>query len=499
MTGTFAGDYAGLVFNRQVQVPAPVRSTTLQQLLEQLEGEFQLPGPFSAPVLAAAEHAVAELAPAPEDHTDLPFFTLDPATSTDLDQAMHLSETATGYRIHYAIADVPALVELGGVLDAATRQRGQTIYLPHRRIPLHPEVIGEDHGSLLPGRPRRAFIWVLDLDAEGQLRHTALHRSMIRSRAKRDYLTAQQQLDSGAPDAQLVLLQRIGRLRISQEARRRGASLNLPEQDVQVDAHGNYTLVSRTPLPVEDYNAQISLLTGMAAAELMLQHKVGILRTMPPPRPEDLAEFRMQSRVLGHRWEEHLDYGQFLRTLDVCDPAQLVLMHRAAALFRGADYQVINGQPDTELVQAALAAPYAHATAPLRRLVDRFVLLTCHLLCRQRPIPQPLLEALEELPGLMRTSSAEAAAAGRASIALIEAWVLQHRVGEHFDAVVLTAATANGQGKLRPGQVQLLGEAITGSFTGSAPAASLVSVRLEEADPLTRRCRFSQVAGKVTP
>ena len=469
-------------------------------MLEQLESEFRLPGDFTEPVMAAARQSLQALPPAPADHTHLPFFTLDPATSTDLDQAMFLQNTARGFRVYYAIADVPAIVPLGSTLDEVTRARGQTYYLPHRRIGLHPGIISEDHGSLLPGATRRAFIWILDLDREGALENIALERSSIRSRAKLDYPTAQEALDRQHASEQLRLLRRIGLLRIHQEQLRHGASLNLPEQEVQVDSRGNYQLRSRFPLPVEDYNAQISLLTGIAAAQLMIGAGVGILRTMPQPGPRELEEFRMHSRILGHPWDAGSSYGQFLRTLDISRPAELVLMHRAAALFRGADYSVINGQPANELLQAALAAPYTHATAPLRRLVDRFVLLTCHLIVTGQRIPSTLHQALEELPALMRASSTEASRVSKASIDLIEAWVMRHRVGQEFQAVVLRPeAAANGQGTERPGLVQLLDEAVTGSFRGPAEAASLVRVRLTRADPQKRTCEFEQVAIMVTP
>lgn len=467
-------------------------------MLEQLESEFKLPADFEPEVLQAARLALESLPAADQDHTHLPFFTLDPPTSTDLDQAMYLEATASGYRVHYAIADVPAIVQLGSLLDAVTRQRGQTYYLPHRRIGLHPPIISEDGGSLLPGATRRAFIWVIDLDDQGAVQGTELLRSCIRSRAKLGYPDAQRALDQGSADEQLQLLRRIGQLRIHQETLRHGASLNLPEQEVEVDAAGNYRLVSRLPLPVEDYNAQISLLTGMSAAQLMLRAGFGILRTMPAPDEADLEEFRAHSHALGHPWDQGTSYGEFLRTLDVSRPSELVLMHRAAALFRGADYQLIAGQSEDELIQSALAAHYTHATAPLRRLVDRFVLLTCHLLSTGSPIPPALEEALGELPGLMRTSSAEASRANRASIDLIEAWVMRHRVGEEFQAVVLRPASTNGQGAPRPGTVQLLDEAVSGNFQGPADAAQLVTVRLVHADPETRSCDFEQVASKVT-
>ena len=87
----------------------------------------------------------------------------------------------------------------------------------------------------------------------------------------------------------LALLPEVGRRRAAQEAARGGASLNLPDQEVRVTEDGAHELVHRAPLPAEEHNAQLSLLTGMAAAELMLAAGVGILRTMPAPDADAVA------------------------------------------------------------------------------------------------------------------------------------------------------------------------------------------------------------------
>ncbi len=483
--------------DQRIHAPRQVAASDLRDLLLALESEFEVPGEFDEQTLQAAQQAVADLPEPDADDTDLPFFTIDPPGATDLDQAMYLERTGTGYLVHYAIADVPAFVRLGGLLDTVSRERGQTFYLPQRKITLYPPLISEDRGSLLPDVPRPAFHWRIALDADGALDEVQLTRSQIRSRAQLDYETAQRRLDSGEDNGQLQLLAEIGQARLVQERLRGGASLNLPDQEI-VPEGGGYKLVSRTPLPLEEFNAQISLLTGIAAARLMLKAGTGILRTMPPPDPRDLKAFRQQTRLLGSPWPEDISYGEYLHTLDVSDPRQLVIMHRAASLFRGADYQVIAGQPESDLVQAALAAPYAHTTAPLRRLVDRFVLLTCHLLSSGQRLPDELDQALPLLPELMRTSSAAANKVARAAVDLLEAYTLQHRIGEQFQAIVLTAAqgAANGEnnnGKPRPGQLQLVTEPVTGSFSGSAEAGTLVSVKLVEADPRTRRIHFETV------
>ena len=94
---------------------------------------------------------------------------------------------------------------------------------------------------------------------------------------------------------------------------------------------------------VEDWNAQLSLMTGMAAAQLMVDARVGILRTMPAPDAARIAAFRTQTEALGRPWPEAVSYGEYLRGLDRTDPACLAIMRAAGGLFRGAGYEAFDG------------------------------------------------------------------------------------------------------------------------------------------------------------
>ena len=89
---------------------------------------------------------------------------------------------------------------------------------------------------------------------------------------------------------------------------------------------------------MEAWNAQLSLMTGMAAATMMLDGGVGILRTMPPAQPDAIDRLRRQARALGTPWPEDQPYGDYLRMLDGTDPKHLAILHAAASLFRGAGY-----------------------------------------------------------------------------------------------------------------------------------------------------------------
>ena len=341
-----------------------------------MRAELGLSLDYPADALAEAEQVAAAPPDLPgRDETALPFFTVDPAGSMDLDQAMHLERDGDGHHLRYAIADVPGFVRLGGALDRVTRERGQTVYCPDVRVPLHPEVLSEGAASLLPDAVRPAFVWDLRLDGAGALTSAEVYRAMVRSVERLDYVAVQAAIDAGTDDDRFLMLREIGERRIAQERERGGASLPMPEQQVTARDGGGFTLEFRPPVPAEEWNAQVSLLTGMAAATMMLDAGVGVLRTMPAPTPEAVNRFRRAARALGTEWPEDLPYGEFVRGLDRTNPRHLALIHEATALFRGAGYTAFDGELPEQREHAAVAAPYAHVTAPLRRLVDRFGLV----------------------------------------------------------------------------------------------------------------------------
>ena len=250
--------------------------------LQSLQDRLELPRAFSTEVLTEATVAAELEAPEHVDRTDIEFVTIDPPTSMDLDQAVQIERDGDGYLVRYAISDVAHFVKPGGEIDAEAHRRGQTLYAPSARVPLHPAELSEDAASLLAdGKPRPAMMWEHRLDADGELVEVNLTRALVQSRAKLNYAGVQADIDAGNPHPSIALLPEVGKLRQQLEIERGGVSLNLPEQEI-VERDGTWELEFRTLEPVEDYNAQISLLTGFAAAQVMIGGKVGILRTLPP-------------------------------------------------------------------------------------------------------------------------------------------------------------------------------------------------------------------------
>lgn len=506
---TNGANRANLTFVSHHRLSPSVHEQTnrLAEALHALRTELELPGPFPADVLRDALAAIDGHKMPGLDRTDVEFVTIDPASSTDLDQALFIDRSGEGYKVFYAIADVPSFVAPGGALDGETRRRGQTFYAPDGRIPLHPEVISEKAGSLLAGQLCAAFVWEFELDAAAEVSSVLVRRAKIRSRAKLSYKDVQAQLDAGSASVVLRLLKEVGLKRVELERLRGGASLNMPDQEIEQLPDGGYRIVAAPSLPVEDWNAQISLMTGMAAADLMLKGKVGILRTMPAPDERSLLHFRRQTNALGKPWDGQASYGEYLRTLDPTDPRQLAILHSAGMLFRGAGYTPFDGTVPDSAIQSAIGAAYAHTTAPLRRLIDRFVLVICEALSNGTAVPEWAREALPSLPEIMGSSDQLAARMERLALNTVEAALLINHIGQEFDAVVISGSkpakpngiggngnggsAANGNGP--SGIIQIADPAVTARCPGELASGTTVRVRLISSDIATREIRLELV------
>ena len=532
--------------------------------LDALRAQYEVPAAFPPEALAEAESAATAwaqdgparlLADGARDARDLDLVTIDPPGSMDLDQAVLLerltgraesagaatgeaTEPVAAYRVHYAIASLATFVVPGGALDAELRRRGETIYAPDAATPLHPEVLSHGAASLLEDVDRPACLWTIDLDDRGEIVSARVERALVRSRARLSYSQVQAAIDGegslppSAPADLSGLLAEIGRLRLEREAARGGISMTTPEQVIEVTAvteaaeppeavatqtaaavdpegatpPAGYRLAYRVPVPAEQYNAQISLLTGMCAARIMVECGVGILRTLPPARPEDYARLRRVAAALGIDWPAAQPYPELVRGLDHAVPAHAAFMDQAMSLFRGSGYLAFGaggiGVPaddeasDTEeAVHSAIAARYAHVTAPLRRLVDRYGEEVCIAACAQAPVPEWVLQALPELPGVMEQTGKRARAIGRGALNALEALVLREHEGEAFDGVI--TSEHNGRGELVLAEPAVVTEVRagrtsdgdgTGASDGGLPVGERVQVRLLSADPAAGIC-----------
>lgn len=473
---------------RQVRVRNGV-PTALREGLERLRISAQVPDDFPEEVRRAARTAAESPRLPGKDLTDLDFITIDPPGAKDLDQAVFIERAGSGFTVWYAIADVAAFVSPGDVIDREAHTRGQTFYAPNMRTALHPPELSEDAASLLPEVDRPALVWRLGLDAAGKCIDPVVERAMVRSREQLTYTEAQQRIDTGEGSETLMLLREVGELREQREIARGGVSLNIPEQEVRADGE-RWALEYRSSLPIDGWNAQISLMTGMAAASIMLAARVGIVRTLPPADKRSLQRLRATAKALHIPWPAQMDYPEFVRTLDSTRGDHAAMLFACTTLFRGAGYKSFHGIPPQQAQHAALATEYAHTTAPLRRLVDRYVLETCAALCAGEKVPEWVLAELDGLPKTMAESDRRAKAYERGIVDLTEALVLSGRVGQVF-----TGTVVDNDPKRDRGRFMITRPAVEASVKGrQLPLGQEIQARLTGVDLRTGDTTFEQVS-----
>jgi len=457
-----------------------LRDTThaLDAGLAQIRHQFQVPHGFPDAVLDAAD-AAARREPAEHvDRTDVPFVTLDPATSTDLDQAFAITTSGDDLLLQYAIADVGWFVLDGDPIDVEAWERAMTLYLPDGKAGLYPPVLSEGAASLLPDGPRPAVVFHVRLAPDGSARLDGAERAIVRTRAKLAYDSVQ---PADLPPAFAEFARRMD----AAEAARGAAPIDPPEQVVERNTHG-YRLAFRPRLASETANAALSLATNIAVADAMHRAATGLFRVMPDPDERAERRLRHTAHAFGMDWPKHQPLEVYSRSLDPNDPRHAAFMLAVRRAGGGASYV-----PHVEGVvpwHSAVAATYAHTTAPLRRLADRYVVETVLAVANGRPVPEPVQAALSKLPAAMARGASKSSQIERAVIDLAEAVMLEGHEGHTYKAVVV-------EDDDEVSKIQLIDVAVVAKVKakGLRPGDEC-RVKLVRADAARREVHFERVA-----
>ncbi len=445
--------------------------------------QYQVADEFPLEVLAAAEQAARRAPTAHRDRTAEAFVTLDPANSTDLDQAFAVewsggSSAGADLILHYAIADVAWFVDDGGAIDLEAWRRGTTIYLPDGKAGLYPPALSEAAASLLPDGPRPAVVFSVRIDPAGKARLDGAERAIIRSRAKLGYATV---TDAELPAGFAELSRRIA----AAEAARGASRVDPPEQEVASCGDGRYALSFRPRLESESRNAALSLAANLAIAEALLAAGTGLFRVMAEPNDFAVKRLRQTAKALHLEWPAAASLADYERTLDPADHAQAAMMLAVRRAGQGASYKpYVAGEIPWH---SAMAATYVHATAPLRRLADRYVVMATLAVANGQIVPETLSAAFARLPRVMARADALGNQVDRAVIDLAETVMLRGREGEVFDAVV----TDEDERGVR---IQLVDMPVVARVVAhKVEPGDALRVRLEAADPVARTLSFQRV------
>ncbi|KDE19456.1 ribonuclease R [Acetobacter aceti 1023] len=251
----------------------------------------------------AQQSATLQGAPAPSGRTDLrhlPLITIDDASAHDFDDALWAEPTKNGFHLIVAIADVAHWVKPGSALDKEAQERGNSIYLPDRVVPMLPLALSAQACSLLPGQDRLCLFADVHLTATGHVTSAQIRQGIMQSAARLTYENVQQVFDASTgsslpadhpaaslPPTLLPALRAVGTI-LRQMGEQRGVMEREEESwCVQFDAHGQpCAFLPRKQLETHNTVAACMILANqIAAEELQAQNQPALFRTHAEPTP----------------------------------------------------------------------------------------------------------------------------------------------------------------------------------------------------------------------
>ena len=368
---------------------------------------LEIPLEFSPEALGLARRLTQDAPPDPyaarrRDLTHLDLMTIDGERTRDFDDALSLEEVPEGWRLGIHIADVSAHVQPHTPLDLEAQERGTSIYLPERRLPMLPEDISEDTVSLLAHRERLGLSFLVTLTPDAEVKDWEIVPSLIKVARRLTYHEVDALL---AQDRHLISLARLTQRLKERRLAEGGYELKLPEVWVTFTAQGDIQVI------VEDQEtasrqlvAEAMVLANSLASRFLVDQGVAALyRSQPEPR-EPIKPF--PDKTLLELWQDRRRLSR-------------VVMDLSPAPHWG------------------LGLPcYTFATSPIRRYLD----LVIHRQLLAAVSEQAPPYGPEDLARILATIEPAMRRAGQLKPRRLRYWLLKHlagRVGQKMEALVL--------------------------------------------------------------
>ena len=413
---------------------------------------------FPEDVLAEAQDVPDKVLPSEkkerEDLRDYDLVTIDPANARDHDDAVYVKKHGDGgWLVVVAIADVSHYVRPGTAIDREAFERGCSIYLPDRAIPMLPRELSSDLASLVAGKDRLTMAVEIELAANGTLKKHRMIEGIMRSRAFMTYDGVARALGlSDEPEREKEAEKRVDDLRVlfdlsrilRQRRMKRGAlDFDLPEARVLMD--------ERNIEPVDIYRQKkdpgIRLAYQMIEELMLLANEVvaqdletrgvpTIYRVHGQPDEEKILRFVELANAFGHHIdpESALDpkrLSKFMRKLEGSEHHQ-ALAYLLLRAMQQATYDTNN------VGHFGLAAKsYLHFTSPIRRYPDLAVHRIVRSVIHGEKVDEPALRRELRMTALESSRlERRAMQLERDVVDLYRAVLVRDRVGEEFDAKI---------------------------------------------------------------
>lgn len=409
--------------------------------------EHHLPLEFPRPVLEEANRLPDSVQESDWvgrlDLTDELIVTIDGADSKDLDDAISVRALDDGgFEVGVHIADVSYYVKEGSPLDLEAMQRGTSVYLVDRVIPMLPERLSNGIASLNPGVLRLCVSAIIRLDRMGRRVHAEFHRSVIRSRHRLTYEGVNAILAGKQDDVEHLrpFLETAVHVRhLLRELRQaRGAvDFDLPESKVVLDVNGfPVDIVPRERGLAETLIEEFMLLANETVAHTLLEHKLpGLFRIHEEPG-DRMEQFREMIGALGYRLPEKVTpkHLQDLIARVKGKPEERVVNSALLRTMKQARYQ-----PENTGHFGLATDEYTHFTSPIRRYPDLWVHRILTGWMEKRATGDTLARwkaKVAEIGEIASQRERAAMEAERDSVALKEAQYMADKLGERYDAVI---------------------------------------------------------------
>ena len=407
--------------------------------------EYDLPYKFDESVVKAAdeiegritERDVAER----RDMRRVPTMTIDPADAKDFDDALSVQSLGEGlWEVGVHIADVTHYVKTDTTIDDEAFERGTSVYLVDRTIPMLPERLCNDLCSLRPHEDKLAFSAVFRIDESGKVRHEWFGRTVIHSDRRFTYEEAQRIIESGEGEMkeEVLTLHRLAQTLRKERFRKGAIAFDRREAKFHLDKEGKPTgIYFKVQKESNQLIEEFMLLANRRVAEFCARthgkERTMVFRVHDTPNSDKFERFRTFILRFGHIFKSPLDKGnaaakELNRLLASIKgrPEENVVSTLAIRSMAKATYTTDN------VGHYGLAFPYyTHFTSPIRRYPDMMVhRLLQRYLDGKRSADKDFYEGRCSHCSEREVVAAEAE---RASIKYKMVEFMADRVGEEFD------------------------------------------------------------------
>jgi len=411
------------------------------------------------------------------DFRDLDIVTIDGETARDFDDAVWVDRLANGnFALQVHIADVSHYVRPGTPIDAEARLRGTSVYFPDRAVPMLPYELSTDICSLVPQSDRLVLSALLEIDRQGEIVSQAFTPGVIRSVERMTYTNVHLLLEGDAAQreryrplvARFETMRELALILNRKRVRRGSIDFDLPEPLIEFDEWGAMTGVTRAPRNIAHSIIEEFMLAANEAVASHLESAgvAAIHRIHEKPDPKRVMEFEEVAAHFGYTLgigaipikrfgmtDRHRDGSKRHReiVLPASDtgvtsrhyqrlvakiegkPEERILSYLMLRSLRQARYAVEN------VGHFALAADtYTHFTSPIRRYPDLMVHRLLRAVLAGRPTPGE--EELAAIAGDCSQSERRAADAERELVEWKKVKFMEERVGQDFDALIISTA-----------------------------------------------------------